>query len=51
MVATYMLSLQHKFAHVIHFAGLKAVGESMSQSLRYYSNNIQGTLNLLEVAT
>ena len=33
---------------VIHFAGLKAVGESVSQPLRYYHNNITGTLNLLE---
>lgn len=31
---------------VIHFAGLKAVGESVSQPLRYYDNNITGTLNL-----
>ncbi len=34
---------------VIHFAGLKAVGESSSIPLRYYSNNISGTLVLLEV--
>ena len=33
---------------VIHFAGLKAVGESMSQPLRYYHNNITGTLVLLD---
>ncbi len=33
---------------VIHFAGLKAVGESVSQPLRYYHNNITGTLNLIE---
>lgn len=32
---------------VIHFAGLKAVGESVSQPLRYYHNNITGTLNLI----
>ncbi|NKX53744.1 UDP-glucose 4-epimerase GalE [Arthrobacter mobilis] len=32
---------------VIHFAGLKAVGESVSQPLRYYHNNVGGTLNLL----
>ena len=31
---------------VIHFAGLKAVGESVSQPQRYYENNIGGTLNL-----
>lgn len=33
---------------VIHFAGLKAVGESWAQPLNYYQNNITGTLNLLE---
>ncbi len=33
---------------VIHFAGLKAVGESCSLPLLYYHNNITGTLNLLE---
>jgi UDP-glucose 4-epimerase len=33
---------------VIHFAGLKAVGESVSEPLRYYANNVAGTLNLLE---
>ncbi|KAJ1971787.1 hypothetical protein H4R34_005626, partial [Dimargaris verticillata] len=34
---------------VIHFAALKAVGESVKQPLRYYENNISGTLNLLQV--
>ncbi|KAI3642476.1 hypothetical protein MP228_012031 [Amoeboaphelidium protococcarum] len=34
---------------VIHFAGLKAVGESVSKPLHYYKNNITGTLNLLNV--
>src|SRR5262245_32250013 len=33
---------------VIHFAGLKAVGESVTQPLAYYDNNIVGTLRLLE---
>lgn len=33
----------------IHFAGLKAVGESVSKPLEYYDNNISGTLNLLDV--
>lgn len=33
---------------VIHFAGFKAVGESVSQPLRYYGNNVSGTLSLLE---
>lgn len=34
---------------VIHFAGLKAVGESVAMPLRYYQNNITGTLNLCQV--
>lgn len=33
---------------VIHFAGLKAVGESVEQPLRYYDNNVVGTVRLLE---
>ncbi len=33
---------------VIHFAGLKAVGESVSMPLHYYQNNVAGTLNLLQ---
>ncbi|HXC67365.1 MAG TPA: UDP-glucose 4-epimerase GalE [Nitrospiraceae bacterium] len=33
---------------VIHFAGLKAVGESVAQPLAYYDNNVLGTLRLLE---
>ncbi len=33
---------------VIHFAGLKAVGESVAKPLEYYDNNIHGTLSLLE---
>lgn len=35
-------------AAVIHFAGLKAVGESVREPLRYYDNNVSGTLALLE---
>ena len=38
-----------KIDSVIHFAGLKAVGESVQIPLRYYHNNITGTLTLLEV--
>lgn len=34
---------------VIHFAGLKAVGESVQKPLEYYHNNLTGTLHLLEV--
>lgn len=39
----------HDFFGVIHFAGLKAVGESVAQPLRYYNNNVSGTVVLLEV--
>ncbi len=39
----------HKIDAVIHFAGLKAVGESVEQPLRYYDNNISGTVALCEV--
>lgn len=40
---------QHRFDAVIHFAGLKAVGESVSIPLRYYHNNLTGTFVLCEV--
>lgn len=36
------------FRACIHFAGLKAVGESVAKPLSYYDNNLTGTLNLLE---
>ena len=36
---------------IIHFAGLKAVGESVSKPILYYNNNILSTLNLVEVAS
>ena len=39
----------HKIDAVIHFAGLKAVGESVRIPLAYFYNNITGTLNLLDV--
>lgn len=39
---------ENKIDAVIHFAGLKAVGESVSIPLRYYQNNIGGTLTLCE---
>ncbi|KAJ0427569.1 putative UDP-glucose 4-epimerase [Helianthus annuus] len=38
-----------KFDAVIHFSGLKAVGESVKKPLMYYDNNLIGTLTLLEV--
>ena len=37
-----------KYDAVIHFAGLKAVGESVAKPLFYYENNITGTVNLLK---
>ena len=37
-----------KYELVIHFAGLKAVGESVEKPLKYYENNVGGTINLLE---
>ena len=40
---------ENKIDAVIHFAGLKAVGESVSIPLKYYHNNITGTLILCEV--
>ncbi|KOX72084.1 putative UDP-glucose 4-epimerase [Melipona quadrifasciata] len=40
---------KHKFHSVIHFAALKAVGESCEKPLEYYKTNVCGTLNLLKV--
>lgn len=40
---------QFEFDSVIHFAGLKAVGESVEKPLLYYQNNVEGTLNLCRV--
>jgi UDP-glucose 4-epimerase len=42
-----LLSLQ-RFDAVIHFAGLKAVGESVEKPLRYYDNNVSGSVTLIE---
>ncbi|MDQ2820617.1 MAG: UDP-glucose 4-epimerase GalE [Pseudomonadota bacterium] len=38
----------HDIGAVIHFAGLKAVGESVEQPLRYYDNNVNGSVILFE---
>ena len=38
----------HDFAAVMHFAGFKAVGESVEKPLAYYRNNLDTTLTLLE---
>lgn len=40
---------EHQFDGVIHFAGLKAVGESVEKPLEYYSCNLDSTIVLLEV--
>lgn len=39
----------HDFGAVMHFAGLKAVGESVEKPLAYYDNNVTGSLTLFEV--
>lgn len=39
----------HRFSSVVHFAGLKAVGESVQKPLKYFDNNIGGTAILLDV--
>jgi UDP-glucose 4-epimerase len=39
---------EHKFDSVVHFAGLKAVGESSQIPLTYYEQNVYGTINLLK---
>ncbi|MEZ5340495.1 MAG: UDP-glucose 4-epimerase GalE [Acidimicrobiales bacterium] len=46
--ATIALFDAHPIEAVIHFAGLKAVGESVEQPLRYYQNNLISTMNLLQ---
>lgn len=40
---------ENKIDAVIHFAGYKAVGESVEKPIEYYQNNVSGTLNLLSV--
>jgi UDP-glucose 4-epimerase len=39
---------EYKIDAVIHFAGLKAVGESNEKPVEYYANNVQGTISLLQ---
>lgn len=41
--------INHTIEHVIHFAGLKSVCESIQKPIDYYHNNFTGTLNLVEV--
>ena len=40
---------ENKIEGAVHFAGLKAVGESVAQPLRYYENNLMSTLNLCKL--
>ena len=47
-VALDTLLREHTIDAVIHFAGLKAVGESVAQPLAYFQNNVAGTLTLLQ---
>jgi len=47
--ATEQVFIENEIDAVIHFAGLKAVGESVAIPLRYYHNNITGTLNLCNI--
>ncbi len=44
-----VLFSQYQFESVVHFAGLKAVGESTQLPLKYYENNVWGTINLCKV--
>ena len=39
---------KHTIDSVIHFAGLKSVGESVAKPVEYYQNNVQGTLTLVD---
>ncbi|MFC4891888.1 UDP-glucose 4-epimerase GalE [Pseudofrancisella aestuarii] len=48
-VAFSKVFIENKIDSVIHFAGLKAVGESVEKPLLYYRNNIDMTLNLIEL--
>ena len=47
--ATDKVFCENKIDAVIHFAGLKAVGESVQIPIKYYHNNITGTLNLVDI--
>ncbi|PIE59201.1 MAG: UDP-glucose 4-epimerase GalE [Desulfobulbus propionicus] len=44
-----VFTTENKINAVIHFAGLKAVGESVEKPLGYYHNNLTGTLHLLQI--
>ena len=46
--ATEKLFKKHNISAIVHFAGLKAVGESVQIPVEYYENNLMSTLNLLK---
>ncbi len=48
-VALANIFKRHKITAVVHFAALKAVGESVQKPLNYYANNLNGLLSLLKV--
>jgi UDP-glucose 4-epimerase len=50
-VALNKVFQKHSIASVIHFAGLKSVGESVTNPLGYYENNIQSTISLCNIMT
>ncbi|MDR4969369.1 MAG: SDR family NAD(P)-dependent oxidoreductase, partial [Acholeplasmataceae bacterium] len=41
---------KYKFDGIVHFAGYKAVGESINKPLKYYENNLCSTINLARIA-
>lgn len=47
--ALHQIFADNSIEAVIHFAGLKAVGESVEKPLEYYHNNVTGTISLIEV--
>lgn len=48
LAALKRVFVEGEFGTVMHFAGLKAVGESVEQPLKYYEINLEGTINLLK---
>ncbi len=50
IVKTEQIFKEHEISGVIHFAALKAVGESVEQPLRYFKNNIDSLLTVLELS-
>jgi UDP-glucose 4-epimerase len=48
--ATQKVFSEHNFDGIIHFAALKAVGESVQQPIRYFKNNVDSLLNVLQCA-